>query len=157
MRKTLVRFKRMADRCRLVFAVLGIALASALLTIGGAAWYLDSTLAEQAARHDNEIAWLKADLDRERDITRETLRDLTEKVEYLIGRLDPMANTVQSAAETAQSAATTARGAAVKADGAATSAARATIRETVTPVDPAPTPSPESADQPPPAWLLNGG
>lgn len=151
MRKTWDRFKRLADRCRIVFAIMGIALASSLLTFGAASWYMDKTLKAQTARSDEEIDWLKGELSYERDITRKTLGELTGQVEYVISRLGPMTNTLESAAGTAKSASTTAGRAAATIQELVTSPELPAIRETVIP---APRPKPEQKDVP--EWLGGG-
>jgi len=151
MKQTIEGIKRLAERTKLITALLALFMSGALIAVTLSAWYTDRALKDQARRNDQDIAWLKGELDKERDITRKTLGELTGKVEYVIDRLDPMANTLQSAAQTAKAASTTAERAATTIKEVTSPPEIPVIRETVTP---APKKKPEQRDAP--EWLGGG-
>lgn len=158
MKQTIEGIKRLAERTKLITALLALFMSGALIATTISAWYTDRALKDQAKRYDDDIVWLKGQLDYERDVTRKTLgeltgkqEDLTGKVEYVIGRLDPMANTLQSAAQTAKAASTTAERAATTIKEVTSPPEIPVIRETVAP---APKKKPEQRDVP--DWLGGG-
>lgn len=151
MKQTIEGVKRFAERTKLITALLALFMSGALIALTLAAWYTDRALKEQAERNDDDVTWLKGELDYERTVTRKTLGELTGKVEDVISRLEPMTTTIEGAAQTAKSASTTTNRTATIIEELVTSPEPPAIRERVIP---APRPKPEPKDVP--EWLGGG-
>lgn len=132
-----------------------MAIIGALLLGGGVTGYMIKAneardiIARIQAAHVSEIERLQT-------THKENVSEVASRIDEIAAKLDSIVDRQAMAVDEVGEAARTAKQAASTARGAATSAARAAIRETVTPIDPESV-APQPKDQPPPAWLLNGG
>ncbi len=130
-----------------------MAIIGALLLGGGVGGYMIGRveMADVIARIQ---AANVADIDRIQATHKENVSAIAGRLDEISARLDSLVDRQAMAVDEVGEAARTAKQAASTARGAATSAARAAIRETVTPIEPAPPAQHEPNT--PPEWLDGG-
>lgn len=152
MKRTFEALMNLANRLKLISALLALFLSGALISMTLSVWYYDRVISKvhgsyggRIASFNAEIRRLNKQVDHEQNITRNQLKELGGVLMIQAKELDKISDDVarllhlaEDAAKTAARAANTAKTAATTAEGAAANAAKSTIRVTEVPAEPDP-------------------